>query len=241
MRALALVLLAAAPLVRWRWAVGALAGAVLAHDVWAQIGRRYVWAGALVVAAGAAAWALPRTPVEPLRRWAGWRWVALLGAAAAAYACVPETDQFREVAVVLAAGAVAEAWLVGIGRPALPPSAHLAAWGLVAWAATFGASGRQSAVVGGLFALLAPVAAGVVARRAGSVDSVAPAGAPAGLLLLPPLVAAVWVVAGVAVARTGGIDPATGPAVVAAGVAAAVALLISAALWRFVRSPRSGG
>ena len=29
MRALALVLLAAAPLVRWRWAVGALAGAVL--------------------------------------------------------------------------------------------------------------------------------------------------------------------------------------------------------------------
>lgn len=86
--------------------------------------------------------------------------------------------------------------------------------------------------MGALFALVAPVAAGVAARQGGRVAA---------------MVAGVWVVAGVAVARTGGIAEAARPAVVAAvvaGMAAGVAtgaVVISAARWRLARSPRSAG
>ena len=237
MRAVALVVLAVAPLLRprWRWLVGAAAGTALVRDVWPQLGspsgQRWSAAATAVALSSLAAWTLPRHTAAAAQ-WAGWRWAALLGAAAGAFACVPETDQFREVAVVVGAGLVAEAWMVAVGRPPLPASVQVAAWGLVAWAALYGASGRGSAVVGALFALVAPVAAGVAARQGGRVAA---------------MVAGVWVVAGVAVARTGGIAEATRPAVVAAvvaGMAAGVAtgaVVFSAARWRLARSPRSAG
>jgi len=146
----------------------------------------------------------------------GWRWALLAGSAAAVYGCVPETDQMREVGVVVVAGAVVEV----VRRLPLPAPALVGAWGLVAWSALYGATGRPSALIGGLFALVAPVAAGLAARR-GFVAAFRVGG--------------VWAVAALVVARTGGIEPTTRPAVVAALVGALVAAAVSALVWR--RSP----
>ena len=67
---------------------------------------------------------------------------------AAAYLCVPETDQFKGVALLV----------VGIGllevtsREVLPAMWHGALLAVVLWAGLFGATGRGSAVVGAVFA-----------------------------------------------------------------------------------------
>lgn len=134
----------------------------------------------------------------------------LIGAAAAAYACVPETDQFHELWVVLLAGLATET--LGVAR--LPPAVFTAGWGLVAWAAIYGATGWPSAAVGGLTALLVPLAAAVAAQRRGGWAGVA--------------VCAVWTVAAMVVARTGGISESWRTALVAAaaGVAGAVAISV---------------
>lgn len=223
MRALALATLALA--VCWpralapvRWLLGAAGGVCLVVATWDATfaGRDHDWAVvATIVLAAAAAIVLPSlAPAADVFgvRWLGWRWLMLGGAAAAVYGCVPETDQMREVAVVVAAGAVAE-WLL---RSPLPAAAYAAAWGFVAWSALYGATGRPSAVIGGLFALVAPVAAGVVARRSDFV-SVA--------------VGLVWSITAVVVARTGGISMTTRPAVTAAMSGAIVAGGLSAVLW----------
>lgn len=237
MRPLALAVLALA--VCWprhvspaRWALGGAAGAALVAATWRATfdGRDHRWviAAVVVLLAAAAVATLPALPGSVTVfgvTWPGWRWVMLGGAAAAVYGCVPETDQMRDVAVVVAAGAVAE-WLRGVP---LPAPAYTAVWGLVAWSALFGATGRPSAVVGGLFALVAPVAAGAMAAMAARGDRVIVG------------VGFAWALAGLVVARTGGIATSAAPAVLAAAVGAAAAGSVSALLWYRGRPPSSAG
>lgn len=218
MRALALVLLALATVwPRWRTlrVVQAVAAVgLLLASVWAGTfeGRNLQWAVPVALAVIAAAWwGVPGMHRElPL----GVAWLVLCGSAAAVYFCVPETDQMREVGVVMVAGFVAELVL----RRRLPAPAVAAAVGLIAWSALFGASGRPSAVVGGLFALLPVVAVGAVTGK----------GRQASWRLLA--VAAVWVVGAGLMARTGGIADSLTEAVVASAVAVAGAAVLSAAL-----------
>ena len=223
MRAVGVVLLALAAV--WpvrlqfiRLVVGAGGGAALVAATWQAsfVGRTNDWAAQVVVVlAMAAAWFVPRLKA-PGGWQLGWRWALLAGGAAAVYGCVPETDQMPEVGVVVAAGLVVEV----VRRTPLPSAALMGAWALVAWSALYGATGRPSALVGGLFALVAPVAAGVVARR-GWWCSV--------------LVGGAWAVAGLVVARTGGIATQLRPAVVAAALGAAAATAVSAVCWRRCR------
>lgn len=233
MRALALAALALGacwPPRGWavRAVVGGIGGVCLLASVWqvSFAGQANDWAAPVVVVlAAAAVVGMPALPAAAALfgvRWQGWRWLMLCGSAAAVYACVPETDQMREVAVVLVAGAVAE-WLRGVP---LPAPAFVAAWGLVGWSALFGATGRPSAVIGGLFAIVAPLASSLLSRRGDA------AAVLAGL---------VWAVIALIVARTGGIESSTGPAVAAAVVGAAVATALSALVWCRCSTARSGG
>jgi len=232
-RAVGIVLLALAAV--WparvrvaRVVLGAVGGAFLVASAWhASFGAgRNRWAVVVAVAMGSVAvTALPAlAPVVRWRGvgWLGWRWALLAGAAVAVYGCVPETDQMREVGVVVVAGVAVE-WL---RRTPLPAPAVVAAWGLVAWSVLYGATGRPSALVGGLFALVAPLAAGLAARRGAAVALV---------------IGGVWSVAAVVVARTGGIEPTLHPAVVAAVSAAVIAGAVSAVVWRRWPSPRCDG
>ena len=134
----------------------------------------------------------------------------LFGSAIAVYGCVPETDQMREVAVVVCAG-----WLVeAVRRRPLPNPALLAASGLVAWSALYGATGRPSALVGGLFALVPLIAVACVPRRR---------------KWLPWLVGIVWAGAAVGVARTGGIATELSTAVAWAAAFGGGALVVTLA------------
>lgn len=234
MRAAALVLLAVAAVVPrpGRGVLGVLAAGFLLRAVWTsgfdQGGSRAWLAVAGVVIITAAAIVLPDAAGEP----AGWRWVVLAGAVGVAYSCVPETDQFREIAVVVLGGAAVEVLAVRT----VPPAAYLGAWGALAWGTLYGATGRPSAIVGGLVALLAPVAAawasserGLTSAR-GSAVTVPSSSTGRGWLGLA--VGSVWVVAGLVVARTGGIAAELRPALVAAAVGVVPALGVSAMLWR---------
>jgi len=129
------------------------------------------------------------------------------------YGCVPETDQMREVAVVVLAGLLTA---LALRRP-LPTPAVLAAAGFVEWSALDGATGQARALAGGLFALTPLVAMAVVARTEAAPRAVWAVGG-------------VWAVAAAAMARTGGIATSLPPAVSAALLCAAVATAVSAAL-----------
>ena len=131
----------------------------------------------------------------------------------AIYCCVPETDQIPQVVFAVV---VLMALELAADRP-MPWWLVLAVVGLVMWSGLFGATGRESALVGALFAawplvlVLAGVGSPVVAASVGSV-------------------------AAVAVARTGALQPTVRPALVAVAVAAFVSLGVIS----LVR-PRSGG
>lgn len=221
MRAAAIALLALAvvwPTRRLLRVPLAAAGAVLlVKSTWRPSfeARHNEWA--VVVGVGAAValwWAAPRAH-QRLALWGG-AWWALLGSAVAVYGCVPETDQMREVGIVVAAGGVAEVLL----RHRLPTSALLAAAAFVEWSALFGATGQARALAGGLFALT-PIVAVAVVRDGSRWRS--------------PAVAVVWVVAAVTMARTGGIATSLPPAVWASAVCAAAASLLTLGLVRIDR------
>lgn len=218
MRAAALVLLALATVwPRWRWVRGLLAaagGALLVIAVWdvSLAGRDLAWAVPAAVAAVVGVWWA--APIAHTRLPLATAWVLLAGCAGAVYLCVPETDQLREVAVVTVGGAVAEMLL----RRRLPVPAVVAAGALVLWGALFGAVGRPSAMVGGLFAVLPVVVVAVVAARCSRVRLV--------------IVAAVWVAAAAVMARTGGLAHSLTDALLAAVACAAAAALGSAVLCR---------
>jgi hypothetical protein len=216
MRAGAIALLALAAVWptarRWRVAVAALGAVLLVASTWdaAFAHRAHEWALVVGVVAAIALWWAAPTAHERLRV-RGLAWWTLLGSAAAIYACVPETDQMREVAVVVAAGGAAE-WL--LHRP-LPTTALVAAASYVEWSALYGSAGLARALAGGLFALtpLVAVAASPTDRRA-------------------PLVALTWIGAAGAVARTGGVASSLPPAVAAVAVGAVCAAAVSAVLVR---------
>jgi len=228
LRAAGLALLALAvvwPRQTVRRLVLAVAGAVaLTWSAWGASfdGRSLSWAVVLAVLTAVAMWWAAPLAHRALPSW-GAAWWVLLGSAAAVYACVPETDQMREVAVVVAAGGIAEA----LTRRRLPTPALLAAMGFVEWSALYGATGQGRALVGGLFALTPLIAVAVVATVVSKDDR-------GGLLLY--LVAGVWVTTALVVARTGGIATSLTPAVMAAAIGGAVATAFSAAL--VVRSRR---
>ena len=222
MRAAAIALLALATVwPRWRSAqalIGVAAGGLLVASVWDASfdGRHVQWAVPIAVVAAVTLWWSAPLAQQRLAAVPGGAWWVLLGSAAAVYGCVPETDHLREVAVVVCAGGVAELLL----RRQLPAGAVVAAAGLVEWAALYGATGQARALVGGLFALTPLVAVAVVsgASRWRSACT-----------------AAVWVVAAVVMARTGGVADSLPPAVVAAVVCAAVATVLTAVVVRLDR------
>jgi len=216
MRAAAIALLAlAAVWPRWRSAqavIAVAAAALLVASVWDMsfAGRHVGWAVPVAVGVAVAVWwAAPLAQERLLLPGAGW--LVLLGCTGAVYACVPETDQMREVAVVVAAGALAEVLL----RRRLPASALVAAAAFVEWSALFGAVGQGRALVGGLFALTPLVAVAIV---------------PPGPRWRSPAIAIVWVMAAGVMARTGGIATSLPPAVVAAAVCGGAAALVTLGL-----------
>jgi len=229
LRAAGLAVLALAvvwPRPRLGRSVLAVAGAVaLTWSVWGAsfVGRSLSWAVVLAILVAVAMWWAAPLAHDALPSW-GAAWWVLLGSAAAVYACVPETDQMREVAVVVAAGGIAEV----VTRRRLPTPALLAAMGFVEWSALYGATGQGRALIGGLFALTPLIAVAVVASADSREDRRGG--------LLPYLVAGLWVATAFVVARTGGVATSLTPAVMAAAIGGAVATAFSAAL--VVRSRR---
>jgi hypothetical protein len=200
--------------------LGAVAGLLVIAVAWDQSGlglasRAWATVGTVVVAIVVAN-VLPRT-----RRLMPTRSVVPLtiGAVALAmYAAVPETDQFRGVAVVvglaMAIDAVAPKPLgeAGIGLAAA----------LVLWAGVDGASGRQSALVVAMFAwwpVVLPVLTAALRPAAASLAE-----------WVHWAVAAVGTAAALVVARNGGLEPTGGPAVTAVAIAAPVSLAVAIAV-----------
>lgn len=227
MRALGIALLAFAvvwPSRPWLRPVVAIAGAVaLMISTWHASfqGRANEWAVVIaVVVAVAGWWAAPHAGASLVRLGGAW-WV-LMGSAIAVYGCVPETDQLREVGVVVVAGGLAEVLL----QRRMPTPVLVAAMALVEWSALYGATGQARALAGGLFALTPLLAVAAVARLVGSRT------APSWLFRA---VGGVWVVAAVVMARTGGIATSLMPAAAAAAVCGGAAVVLSAGLVRLAR------
>lgn len=128
------------------------------------------------------------------------------------FLCIPETNQVLRVALVVTVLVVAE----GVSRRRAPIVVVALAAAYVMWAGIFGATGRQSALVGVLFAwwpivilpLLAtwrPALARTSTWARGLVVSIGAAGA-------------------LVVARTGALEPTVVPALVAVAIALPVSL-----------------
>ena len=94
--------------------------------------------------------AMALAPIRRSIRTPGILPISVLCSAAAIYACVPETDQM--LAVSCSAGIVVV--LEGVWRRPLPIVWHASTMSLVLWSGLYGATGRQSALVGALFACL---------------------------------------------------------------------------------------
>jgi hypothetical protein len=138
---------------------------------------------------------------------------ALLGLAAVAiYGCVPETNnQMPAIFAMLAS-------LFAIEILARRPSGllvHAVATGIVLWAGLYGATGRESAIVGALFAFWPLVLVVVVCHRPDRPQPAPVARWSIGLI---------GGIAAVAVARTGALEPTIGPALLAVAIALPVSL-----------------
>jgi hypothetical protein len=182
--------------------VGTIAGGIIVNRSWdASSLSSHRWAAVGTVAAmavaataiGGLAGSRPRPGLVPL----------LIGAAQfTIYCCVPETDQIPDVS-----GAVVLLLIVELGiRRAVPWWLHTALFGFVLWTGIYGATGRESALVGALFAGWPLVLAAVVARRQFAAT-------------------AIGAVAAVVVARTGALQPTVEPAMVAVAIAAPVSAI----------------
>ena len=142
----------------------------------------------------------------------------LLGYATLAIsACVPETDQMPTVAWMVVGLLVIEL----VSRTPSALTVQLVAAGIVLWSGLFGAAGRGSAIVGAWFAFWPLV---LVVGSALAFD------------IQPPrarwLVGAIGGIAALAVARTGGLEPTTVPAVIAVAITAPASILVSwATVW----------
>lgn len=155
-----------------RGAVGGAAGAIAV----AMSGRDDVpaWAtvaGALVVALVAV------NEAETAERWRPWPLgsVALLLATGGVYACVPETDHLRRVAVLVVLAIVVE---LIVARAELEWTVVTAAAALVVWAGVEGGVFRSSALVAALSTpgvlLVEPIAVRLALVRRGAPAIVVP-------------------------------------------------------------------
>jgi hypothetical protein len=153
-------------------------------------------------------------------------------ACAATYACVPETDQIPQVALVAAAALVVHLITNAIGRP-VHWLLHVVVAAWVLWAGIFGATGRQSALIGALYSWWPFVLLLVVAHRLPPTLGLWRRLDPAArrttrrAALTWWEVAAVAAVATAAVARTGALEPTVRPAVVAVVIATVASVLLT--------------
>ena len=148
---------------------------------------------------------LPAPGVAPL---------TIVAALVAIYACVPETDQILVAAFLPVLLVVLEL----VGRCQLGVEWYAVAAAAVLWAGMFGATGRQSALVGALFAWWAVALVPLV-------NAVRPIRSTRTALA----VAAIGAIAAVVMARTGGIADTDAPAWLAAVIAAVVSFGIAVA------------
>ena len=144
---------------------------------------------------------------------------------AAVYGCVPETDQVPSVAMLVAMVVALEL----VSGEYLPFWWQVGTVGLVLWAGLYGATGRQSAVVGALFGawpvLLGPLTAKVthLVRAPEPVRwAVTATGAGAALI----------------VARTGALQPTVEPALRAVAVWGTVSVAVALMLGWLGGRPR---
>jgi hypothetical protein len=140
---------------------------------------------------------------------------ALLGLGAITiYGCVPETGQMFTIGLLLAGLGLVEF----VTRRPSGPVVHGLAAAIVLWSGLYGATGRESAIVGALFAFWPLVLVVLVCHLP---------------RLAPPRPVVRWTVgliggvAAVVVARTGALEPTIGPALVAVAIALPTSLAIA--------------
>lgn len=188
-----------------RLIVGAIIGAVVVWRSWDASSldqRRWVIAAVILVMAAVAV----ALPVAQRRLTRPGLVPGLIGVVQfAIYACVPETGQIPQVT---AAVVVLIATELGATRT-LPWWVYALTMGLVMWTGIFGATGRESALIGSLFATWPILLVAAVPRA-------------------PMAIAAIGSVAVVTVARTGALNAAREPAI--RGVALGAAISLAAAV-----------
>lgn len=153
--------------------------------------------------------------------------LTIVAALVAVYLCVPETDQVPAAAILPLVVVALEL----VGRRQVVLEWYAVAAASVLWAGMFGATGRQSALVGALFAwwavALLPLVAALRRPPAGQVGTWVGVG-----------IAAVGAVATIVMARTGGIAANGSAAWIAAATLAVVSLVVSLAVVRLVSARR---
>lgn len=202
-----------------RLALGAATGLVAVVLSWnaSELGDRSHWwattTAILLAALLAGAWPLartllPRPGAVPL---------TLVAWLAAVYGCVPETDQVVGVAMFVAMVALVEL----VASEYLPFGWQLGIIGAVLWAGLYGATGRQSALVGALFGawpvVLGPLVALLSRLRRASLG-------------VRWAVAAMGTGAALVVARTGALATTIGPALRSVALWGSASLAVSVLL-----------
>lgn len=212
--------------------IGAIAGLLVVRSSWNasrldQPERWWAVAAVVLVSAGVAVALvelrelLPRPGDVPL----------VVGVVLGAiYLCVPETDQIPLVAAAVVTVVLIEA--IARWRFPLVVIGALAAW--VMWAGVFGATGRQSALIGTLVAWWPVAILPLVAR----LPFVARPSLASTGNWTRGVVVGIGAVAAVVTARTGALAPTAGPAVWSAAAAVSVSLA-AAALWAVLRTGTS--
>ncbi len=162
-------------------------------------------------------------------------------ACAATYACVPETDQIPEVALVAAAAFALHLITSATGHP-VHWFLHVGVAVAVMWAGMYGATGRQSALIGALYSWWPLVLLLAVAHRLPPtlglwrrLDPVARRTTRRAAVTWWE-VAAVGAIATAAVARTGALQPTVMPAVVAVAIATVASVVLTLPLLHWRRS-----
>jgi hypothetical protein len=203
-----------------RVAVGKLAGLWVVWRCWQPSNLRdHLWAAfATIVVMGVIAAVLPaagrRLP------WPGSVPVLIGVMQFAVYCCVPETDQIPRVALLVGVLFSVEF----VFRRVMPWWVQGVVVTMVMWSGIFGATGRDSALVGALFAAW-PIVLVAVVPRVPALQLPVPR---VPVRLASVLSAGLGSVAAVAVARTGALQSTIGPALVAVAIAAPVSVVLAA-------------
>lgn len=202
-----------------RTALGAVAGAAAVGASWAasDLGGRPRWwavAGAIGLAMVLAGSFPAARRLGPQPGWVGLTQLAWL---ASVYGCVPETDHVVAVGLLIAGVAAVEL----VAQEQLPVAWQVGIFGVVLWAGLYGATARQSALVGALFGAWPVLIGPLVARftHLGRAHQ-----------LVRWAVTGVGAAAALIVARTGALQPTIGPALRAVAIYGSVSLAIAAVL-----------